>query len=137
MKRLIIVVMLFLFSSGAQAEILFQDPTGKALNDAFDSLSEKEVKDISLPGIGRKKYLLGLLYLNGDKEFRVEKNCEESFKLLNDASKRGISDAKYALATMYYHGVCTKKILIKLEDCRLKRHKRGTFSHNACWVWPM
>jgi len=109
MKRLIIVVMLFLFSSGAQAEILFQDPTGKALNDAFDSLSEKEVKDISLPGIGRKKYLLGLLYLNGDKEFRVEKNCEESFKLLNDASKRGISDAKYALATMYYHGVCTKK----------------------------
>jgi len=109
MKRFIFIITLCLLTNAAQAEILFQDPTGKALNDAFDSLSEKEVKDISPPGVDRKKYLLGVLYLNGDKEFQVNKNCEKSFKLLNDASKSGIADAKHALATMYYHGVCTKK----------------------------
>ncbi|WP_110688085.1 tetratricopeptide repeat protein [Salinicola aestuarinus] len=109
MKRLILVVLLFLHSSVALAEILFQDPTGKELNAAFDALSEEQVKNLSPPRVSEKQYLLGLLYLNGDEEFHVEQNCQKAFELLTDAWEGDVVDAGHALATMYYHGVCTEE----------------------------
>lgn len=115
MKRWIFMMVLCL-SSSVQAEVLFQDPTRKAIEEAFDQLSEKEVKDVSPPNASKKQYLLGLLYLNGDKEFHVERNCPKAVELLTQSWKADIADAGHALATMYYHGVCVEKSIEKARE---------------------
>ena len=104
------VMMFFLFLSAAvRAEVLFEDPTDRALITAFENLSEEEVKDVSGPSVGKKEYMLGFLYLNGDDQFNIEKDCQRAVSLLTNAWEKRISDAGYLLATMYYHGVCADK----------------------------
>jgi TPR repeat protein len=125
MKCLVFIIVLCLSSSAAQADILFQDPTGKALNAAFDSLSEKQVKNVSPPDVNKKQYLLGLLYLNGDKEFHVEQDCHKAVELLTDAWEADIADAGHALATMYYHGVCTDKNIGKARELATQAAQEG------------
>lgn len=125
MKYLVFMILIFLSGSFVQAEILFQDPTGGAINAAFESLSEEEVKDLSPPNVYEKKYLLGLLYLNGDEAFRVDQNCEKSFSLLTDAWGADIADAGHALATMYYHGVCTDKDIDKARELATRTAHSG------------
>jgi len=125
MKRLIVIIALILSSGTSQAEILFQDPTRKAIDAAFDQLSEKEVKDISPPDVSKKQYLLGLLYLNGDKEFHVEKNCKKAVGLLTKSWKADIADAGHALATMYYHGVCVQRNIDKARELATQTAQEG------------
>ncbi|WFF43378.1 sel1 repeat family protein [Salinicola endophyticus] len=125
MKRLIFLIVFCLLSGAAQAKVLFHDPTGKELNTAFDSFSERQVKNLSPPDVGKKQYLLGLLYLNGDKEFHVEQNCQKAVELLTDAWGAGIADAGYALATMYYHGACTEKNVAKARELATQAAQDG------------
>ncbi|SEF73818.1 tetratricopeptide repeat protein [Marinobacterium lutimaris] len=124
MIRFISMIVLCL-STSAQGEILFQDPTRKAIAIAFEQLSEKEVKDISPPSVSKKQYLLGLLYLNGDSEFNVERNCQKAVELLKKSWSAEISDAGHALATMYYHGVCVEKNIEKARKLANKTAKDG------------
>lgn len=124
MKRFIFMIVLCL-SSSVRAEILFQDPTRKAIEAAFDQLSEKEVKDVSPPNVSKKQYLLGLLYLNGDKEFHVDRNCQKAVELLTKSWKAEIADAGHALATMYYHGVCVEKNIDKARELATQTAQEG------------
>ena len=124
MKRLIFMIVLCL-SSSVRAEILFQDPTRKAIEAAFDQLSEKEVKDVSPPNVSKKQYLLGLLYLNGDKKFHVERDCQKAVELLTQSWKADIADAGHALATMYYHGVCVEKNIDKARELATQTAQEG------------
>ncbi|MGM0952248.1 MAG: tetratricopeptide repeat protein [Pseudomonadota bacterium] len=125
MKHLIVIIALILSSGTSQAEILFQDPTRKAIETAFNQLSEKEVKDVLPPNVSKKQYLLGLLYLNGDNEFHIERNCQKAVELLTKSWKADIADAGHALATMYYHGVCVEKNIDKARDLATETAQEG------------
>ncbi|NWO08633.1 MAG: sel1 repeat family protein, partial [Alteromonadaceae bacterium] len=124
MKRFVFIIALCL-SGNVQSDILFQDPTRKSVEAAFNQLSEKEVKDVSESDAGKQQYLLGLLYLNGDKEFHVEQNCHKAVELLTKSWKADIADAGYALATMYYHGVCVDTNIDKARELANKTAQEG------------
>lgn len=124
MRCLFFIIALFLFNS-AQAEVLFYDPTGKALNAAIDKLSEKDVKDLSTPDASRKKFFLGLFYINGAPEFHIDKDCKKSVAFLQDAWKKGIADAGYTLSTMYYNGVCVGQDFVKSKKLATQAAEDG------------
>ncbi|MBZ9560526.1 MULTISPECIES: tetratricopeptide repeat protein [unclassified Modicisalibacter] len=124
MKHLFFIIALFL-SNSAQAKVLFHDPTGKALNAAIDNLSEKDVKDLSTPDASRKKFFLGLFYINGAPEFHIEKDCKKSVAFLQDAWDEDIADAGYTLSTMYYNGVCTEKNIAKSRELATQAAQGG------------
>ncbi|MGM0954259.1 MAG: tetratricopeptide repeat protein [Pseudomonadota bacterium] len=124
MKRLIFMMVLCL-SSSVQAEILFQDPTGKAFGAAIDKLSEEELKDLSTPDANRKKLFLGIFYIRGAPDFHVEKDCEKAVDFLQDAWEGDITDAGYALATMYYNGVCTNNDIDKARELATQTAQEG------------
>ncbi|NRB57980.1 MAG: sel1 repeat family protein [Salinicola sp.] len=107
--RIFVFALAMFMTCVAQADILFQDPTGKALNDAIDKLSENGVKDLSSPNVSEKKFFLGLFYVKGAPEFRIKRDCERAVSFLQDAWGGGVVDAGYTLSTMYYNGVCVKK----------------------------
>ncbi|GHB31331.1 tetratricopeptide repeat protein [Salinicola rhizosphaerae] len=123
--KFIIVLLFFLFPLDANARILFQDPTGKALNEAYEGFSESSLKSLKGADLGAKEYLLGLLYLNGDKEFDVEKSCKKSVSLLSKAWDSGVVDAGYSLATLYYKGACVEKDIKKARALAEKTAEEG------------
>ncbi|MCK0746575.1 tetratricopeptide repeat protein [Chromohalobacter nigrandesensis] len=125
MKRLAFMIVLFLSSCAVQAEILFQDPTGKALNAAIDKLSEESVKDLSTPDVSRKKFFLGLFHIRGAPEFNIKKDCKKSIDLLQSAWDKGVADAGYTLATMYYNGICTVKNIDKARELAAQTAQEG------------
>ncbi|MGM0954255.1 MAG: tetratricopeptide repeat protein [Pseudomonadota bacterium] len=125
MKRLVFMMVIFLSVNVAQAKILFQDPTGKVLNAAINKLSEESVKDFSTPNVGRKKFFLGLFYIRGAPEFHIEKDCKKSIDFLQDSWGKGIADAGYTLATMYYNGICTVKNVDKARDLATQAAQEG------------
>lgn len=117
---------LFLFiTCAAQADILFQDPTGKALNNAIDNLSVDSVNDLSTPDVSHKKFFLGLFYVKGAPEFRVKKDCGRAVDFLQDAWGDGVVDAAYTLSTMYYNGVCTRKDISKSRELAIQAAQKG------------
>jgi len=124
MKRFIFMLVLCL-SSSVKAEILFQDPTGKAFGAAIDKLSEESVKDLSTSDANRKKLFLGVFYIRGAPEFQIGKDCEKSIDFLQDAWGSGITDAGYTLATMYYNGVCTDKNIDKARELATQAAREG------------
>ncbi|WP_280541352.1 tetratricopeptide repeat protein [Chromohalobacter sp. 11-W] len=124
MKYLIFSIVLCL-SSSVQADILFQDPTGKAFGAAIDKLSEEEVKDLSTTDANRKKLFLGIFYIKGAPEFHIEKDCEKAVDFLQDAWEKDITDAGYTLATMYYNGVCTEKNINKARELATQTAQEG------------
>ncbi|MCK0746827.1 tetratricopeptide repeat protein [Chromohalobacter nigrandesensis] len=124
MKRLIFIMVLCL-SSSVQADILFQDPTGKAFGAAIDKLSEEELKDLSTSDANRKKLFLGIFYIKGAPGFHVEKDCEKAVDFLQDAWESDITDAGYSLATMYYNGVCTDKDIDKARELATQAAQEG------------
>ncbi|KFF47622.1 hypothetical protein GY26_19290 [Gammaproteobacteria bacterium MFB021] len=107
MVRICLISFLMVFSTMVEAEILYQDPTGKTLNQAFKKYSEEEIKDIS--GSREKEYLLGLLYLSGDNGFDVRQSCAKAKALLSSAWHKNVVDAGYSLGVMSYNGDCVKK----------------------------
>lgn len=123
--KYLIIMMALLLSSNAQASILFQDPTGKTFGAAIDKISEKEVKDLSTPDANQKKLFLGIFYVKGAPELNIEKDCKKSIDFLQDSWKNGITDAGYALATMYYNGVCTDKNLDQARELATQAAQEG------------
>ncbi|WP_157956984.1 tetratricopeptide repeat protein [Salinicola aestuarinus] len=125
MKKIVFSVFLMFLSSLVEADVLYQDPTGASLNEAFDQLSEDEVKNVSTGNVAKKEYMLGMLNLNGDDEFHVEQNCEKAVSLLTSSSEAGVADAQHALATMYYHGVCVEKNIEKSRELATQSAEKG------------
>ncbi|WP_157958720.1 hypothetical protein [Salinicola sp. CPA57] len=72
MKALVIVLALVV-PGVSWGEVLFQDPTGKALSNAIANLSDKGLEESPPQDLGLKQYLMGLFYIKGAPEFRVEK----------------------------------------------------------------
>ncbi|WFF43376.1 sel1 repeat family protein [Salinicola endophyticus] len=124
MKSLLLVFVAF-FSVAAQAEILFQDPTGKELNAAIAQLSEDDVKEISDSGSGKDNFFLGLFYINGAPEFGIKKDCQKAVSFLNAALEEDVSDAAYTLSTMYYNGVCTDRDIGKSRELAVRSAQGG------------
>ncbi|WP_110644167.1 tetratricopeptide repeat protein [Salinicola sp. CPA57] len=120
-----LVFLMVLFSGFVQADILFQDPTGKGLNTAINSLSKEEVKGWSRPGSGREEFFLGLFYIRGAPEFSIQKDCKKSIDFLRSAWGEGVADAGYTLATMYYNGICTAKDVSKARDLATQTAQEG------------
>lgn len=110
-KEIILFFISCLFISNfCLADILFPDPTGKQFNDYAYALDKESLKnDIN----NRKKYLLAILYLNGNEEFEVKKDCSRAINILVSLSDDNIADADYRLSKMYYDGECVKKDFVK------------------------
>lgn len=111
--RIILILFLLTFSILVNAEILYQDPQFKELNTAINQYTKEEL----ITGLKEKDlertYILGFLYLDGDKEKNIKRNCSKAKKLLSYSADSGIVDAEFMLATMYSHGLCVKKNLEK------------------------
>lgn len=81
------------------------------------------------------KYIFQRLDLkkeNCDKisnSFKIEKNCDEAYKLFNLAAAQNHMDSKYILATMYYEGNCVEinknKALILLKELANNTHVKS------------
>ncbi|WP_162619951.1 tetratricopeptide repeat protein [Salinicola acroporae] len=106
---------LFFFHS-AFAGILFQDPTGDELNSAIKNMSLSDIEGMAEDGEGKGEYYLGLIYLNGSKQFGVEKSCDKSSELLRHAWQMGVVDAGYMLSVMSYRGICVEKNFDRVKE---------------------
>lgn len=124
MKVLIFLFALFI-SSIANSEIIFNDPTGKSLNNYVSSLSKEEIINGLEESGGKDEYILGLLYLRGYSKFRISKDCKRSIDLLNDAWSKGVVDAGYTLAAINYLGECKNKNIGKSKYLAHKTAKSG------------
>lgn len=110
----LMLVLLFLFAVNyVYAGTFYNDPTGREFNAAYDRFSEDRLKDLSGDDKHLKQYLLGVLYVNGDQEFDVKKDCRKAVSLLQKAWQANVVDAGFTLATMYYDSVCLDKDLDK------------------------
>ncbi|WFF43372.1 sel1 repeat family protein [Salinicola endophyticus] len=127
MKNLFVFVFIALsvFARSAHAEVFFQDPTGRSLNEAYDDLTIESLKSADGANEYKYKYMLGLLYVKGDDEFGVAKNCDKAVGLLKEAWQADVVDAGYTLATMYYYGVCVNKNLDEVRQLATETAEEG------------
>ncbi|MBE2167821.1 MULTISPECIES: tetratricopeptide repeat protein [unclassified Cobetia] len=105
--KILVLILTLISSNNAFALVLVQEPTGKVLSQKISKYTEKEIKNVG--SSKEKKYYLGLLTINGDKGFNIEKNCGKGVELLKMASADGVSDADYVLGSIYYNGYCVKE----------------------------
>ncbi|NRB55068.1 MAG: sel1 repeat family protein [Salinicola sp.] len=131
MKAFVIVLALFV-PGVSWGEVLFQDPTGKALSNAIANLPDKVLEEISPQDLGLQQYLMGLFYIKGAPEFRVEKNCRKAVSSLQSAWQNGVSDAAYTLSTMYYNGICVSRDLENLGSWQVSPQRTVIYLRNVC-----
>ncbi|WP_188115177.1 tetratricopeptide repeat protein [Salinicola endophyticus] len=110
MRILIVAVLSVLLSASfsAFAEVVVEDPSDAALNRAYEDYSKEDFMGGDGSRSGEEKYLLGLLYLNGSREFEVKQSCRLAFSELKDSWSDGVADAGYVLANMYRDGQCVE-----------------------------
>ncbi|WP_342594782.1 tetratricopeptide repeat protein [Salinicola lusitanus] len=125
MKKIAFIFALFVFSSIASADVLFQDPEGFELDKKYRSMESSDI--IRDEGAEDKEleYISALLYLKGDERLRVEKDCKAAVSLLNDVWNNGGADAGYTLSTMYYKGECVDKDSGEAKRLLVESAKKG------------
>lgn len=107
--RIFLLFFFLIFNNISYAKIYFDDPDMYSLNRAYASLNRDDLVNIKEPDRIKKMILSGILYINGDDEFKINKDCNEGYKRLKAAwDSKGI-DAGYNLFLMYYNGICVDK----------------------------
>ncbi|MDH2375426.1 tetratricopeptide repeat protein [Cobetia sp. 3AK] len=125
---ILVLLTLCVLPTIANAESLFQDPTGE---DFYDKISSYKTEDIScLPDCNEdnyeKKYIRAVLSLSGGNErLNIKESCNDSVNSLKKMWEAGLNDAGYNLSRMYYEGVCGEVNLSRSEDLLFKTAENG------------
>ncbi|QEM81535.1 tetratricopeptide repeat protein [Halomonas binhaiensis] len=97
-------------SLSVYAEVLYENPVEnelgrELLNTTFEELLEEAEKDIDDECVIKSQYLLGVVFLNGDDDWGVDRDPHKAGEYLIKSWENGGVDAGYLLAKMYYQGI--------------------------------
>lgn len=118
-------IVLYSLSFPIYAEIFFQDPESRDINKAYQEYNRDDFVNIKNPDKIKKMIMAGLLYIDGNERFNIEKNCAKGVSLFEKAWRANGVDAGYQLALLYYDGYCVKTNIDKTKKYLLASAREG------------
>ncbi|WP_110644147.1 tetratricopeptide repeat protein [Salinicola sp. CPA57] len=106
--RMLVALIILLWSMNALATTLYNDPTSEDLRDKLRDISFLEI-DAKVQKSPEENYLLGMIYLSGSKRHEVPMDRHKALLMLESSWVQDIADAGYALFTIYYYGLGVEK----------------------------